>query len=155
MTILVFSPNWLGDAVMSLPAVADLRRFAEGGTLLVAARPGIAELWAMVPGVDGIVTLRAASGPRSAALRAQVEAVKHAGADTAVLLPNSFHTALVAWRAGIPARCGYRRQSRGWLLTRPVPRRRGRVHQVDYYRHLAAATGAEYGPREPRLALVY
>ncbi|HNV02800.1 MAG TPA: lipopolysaccharide heptosyltransferase II [Vicinamibacterales bacterium] len=152
MTVLVFAPNWLGDAVMALPAVADLRRFAGSGTLVVAARPGIADLFAMAPGIDRVLAIPAArrSG-RLAALGASIETAKQASADVAVLLPNSFHAALAARRAGIAERWGYRRQWRGWLLTRAVARPRGRLHQVDAYRHLVAALGLDNGPREPRL----
>lgn len=152
MTFLVFSPNWLGDAVMALPAVADLRRHAAGGRLVVASRAGTADLWAMVSGIDGVVPLAGARGAsRADAIRANVEAVREARADVAVVLPNSFQTALVARRAGIAERWGYRRDFRGWLLTRAVPRPRGRVHQVDRYRQLVAAAGIENGAREPRL----
>jgi len=152
MTVLVFAPNWLGDAVMALPTVADLRRHAAAGRLVVAARPGVAELFHVVPGVDEVVTVPGARGAaRWGALEANVRAVQQIEADVAVLLPNSLQSAVVARRAGIPERWGYRRNLRGWLLTRAVPRPRGTVHQVDYYRHLVAALDIENGPRTPRL----
>ena len=53
--VLVVSPNWLGDAVMALPALADIRRAYAGGRLIVAARPSIAPLYSMVPGVDATI----------------------------------------------------------------------------------------------------
>jgi heptosyltransferase II len=152
MTVLVFSPNWLGDAVMALPAVADLRRHESTRRLAVAARPGVAELWQLVAGVDAVVTMTAGRGPaRWSAISASAEAVRSVRADTAVLLPNSPGTALVARRAGVPERWGYRRNLRGWMLTRAVPRPRRPVHQVDYYRGLVAACGIANGPRAPRL----
>jgi heptosyltransferase-2 len=152
MTVLVFAPNWLGDAVMALPAVADLRRYAGAGSLVVAARPSVAGLFHVVPGVNDVVAVTGARGrARWGALGASVRTVEQVHADVAVLLPNSFHTALVARRAGIPERWGYRRNLRGWLLSRAVPRPRAAVHQVDDYRHLVAALGIENGPRMPRL----
>jgi heptosyltransferase-2 len=152
MTVLVFAPNWLGDAVMALPAVADLRRYAADGRLVVAARPSVAGLWRMVPGINDVVTIAGARGrARWGALGANVRTVEQVHADVAVLLPNSFHTALVARRAGIPERWGYRRGLRGWLLSRAVARPSATVHQVDSYRHLVAASGIDNGPRTPRL----
>jgi heptosyltransferase-2 len=152
MTVLVFAPNWLGDAVMALPTVADVRRNAGAGRVVIAARPGVAGLFRAVSGVDDVVTLSGRGGlARLRSVGADVRAVQQSGADLAVLLPNSLQTAVVAYRAGIPERWGYRRDLRGWLLTRAVPRPRGTVHQVDYYRHLVAALGIENGPRTPHL----
>jgi heptosyltransferase-2 len=152
MTALVFSPNWLGDAVMALPAVSDIRRHAATRRLIVAARPGVAGLWTMVAGVDDVVIIpRAHGAARWRTLGEHAEALRRTGADTAVLLPNSLQTALVARRAAIPERWGYRRSLRGWLLTRAVPRPRGLVHQSDYYRNLVAALGIANGDRVPRL----
>ena len=152
MTALVFSPNWLGDAVMALPAVSDIRRHAATRRVIVAARPGLAGLWTIVAGVDDVVIIpRARGAARWQTLGEHAEAIRRTGADTAVLLPNSLQTALVARRAAIPERWGYRRSLRGWLLTRAVPRPRGLVHQADYYRHLVAALGIANGDRVPRL----
>jgi len=154
VTVLVFSPNWLGDAVMALPAVADIRRHAATRRLVVAARPGLAALWHIVAGVDDVVVIpRARGAARWRTLRLNAEAIGRAGADIAVLLPNSLQTAWMARRAGIPERWGYRRNLRGWLLTRAVRRPRGLVHQADYYRLLVAAAGISIGERAPRLGV--
>ena len=152
MTVLVFSPNWLGDAVMALPAVSDIRRHGTTRRLIVAARPSVAGLWNIVAGVDDVVVIPHARGAaRWRTLSENAEALRRTGADAAVLLPNSLQTALMARRAGIPERCGYRRNLRGWLLTRAVPQARGLVHQADYYRHLVSALGIASGDRVPRL----
>jgi heptosyltransferase II len=154
MTVLVFSPNWLGDAVMALPAVADLRRHASTGRVVVAARAGVAGLWRLAPGIDEVVDIERAGGvSRWRTLGANAAAIRRAAPDVAVLLPNSLQTALTAWRAGIPERWGYRRNLRGWLLSRAVPRPRRSLHQVDYYRELVSAMGAVNGPRVPHLEL--
>jgi heptosyltransferase-2 len=140
-SVAVFAPNWLGDAVMALPAIADVRRgLGDGASLVVVARPGVAPLFALAPGVDRVVALER-RGTRPAL-----------PLDTAILLPNSFQTALAAWRAGIAERWGYRTDWRRPLLTRAVDPPR-EVHQVEYYRRLVAALGFENGPAEPRLPL--
>jgi heptosyltransferase II len=55
--LVVFAPNWLGDAVMALPAIADVRRALPRSRIAVAARGGVAPLFRMVDGVDEVVTL--------------------------------------------------------------------------------------------------
>ena len=155
MRVMVFSPNWLGDAVMALPAVADIRRHSSVDRLIVAARPGVAGLWMMVGGVDELVVIPRARGmARWRMLGENAAALRRAEADAAVLLPNSTQTALMARRAGIPERWGYRGNLRGWLLTRAVPRPRGQVHQADVYRRLTAALGFANGERVPQLAVL-
>ena len=55
--LLILAPNWLGDAVMALPAIADVRRAAPGLSIAVAARPSIAPFFGMVGEVNEVVTL--------------------------------------------------------------------------------------------------
>ena len=142
--LVVFAPNWLGDAVMALPAIADVRRSAPRALLAVAARPSVAPLFALVPGVDRSLAIAPGRG------RAKLLAENRF--DLALLLPNSLQSAVTAWRAGIPARWGYRTDCRGPLLTRSVARVSG-VHQAQYYQHLVRELGIPNGPLEPRLEL--
>jgi len=132
--ILVRAPNWLGDVVLALPALRDLRRNFPAARLTVLARPWVADLYRAVPEVEAIQESRG-HGRDVAALRGAF--------DLALLLPNSFGSALPAWRAGIPERWGYATDGRGPLLTRslPVPDDvRGRS-QVYYYRSMLAGLG--------------
>jgi heptosyltransferase-2 len=134
-TIVVLTPNWLGDAVMALPALGAVRHHHPAGTLLVAARTSTAALFRMVPGVDGVITLGAGSW------RADAEALAAARADLAVLFPNSFRSAWTVRRAGVPARWGFAADLRRPLLTKAVRRPRGRMHQSEYYLSLVSALG--------------
>jgi heptosyltransferase-2 len=132
--ILVRAPNWIGDVVLSLPALRDLRRRFPAARLSVLARPWVAELYRAVPGVDGVGESRGHA--------ADVAWVR-GRFDLGVLLPNSFGTALVLWRAGVPERWGYATDGRGPLLTHRchVPERvRGRS-QVYYYRAMLEGLG--------------
>jgi len=135
--LVIVAPNWLGDAVMALPAIADIRRGRPEATVAVAARPSIAPLFSLVRGVDDVVPL-----DRSGALD---------GFDTAILLPNSFHAALLVARAGVRERWGYRTDWRGFLLTRALGRPSGAVHQIDYYQRLTALLGFSNGASAPRI----
>jgi heptosyltransferase-2 len=144
--LLILAPNWLGDAVMALPAIADVGRVSPEATITVAARPAIAPLFHLVPHVHDIVVLE---GPASAGNGGT--ALRRHGFDTALLLPNSFHAAWVASRAGIPERWGYRTEWRGSLLTRAIDRAPSGVHQVEYYQQLVHALGFPNGPVEPRV----
>jgi heptosyltransferase-2 len=151
--LVILAPNWLGDAVMALPAIADVRRASSGASITLAARPAIAPLFRLVSDVDDTIVL-----PRGAAM-SDVAGWRSLGAelagrqfDSALLLPNSLHAALVAFRAGIPERWGYRAGWRGGLLTRAVQRTSG-LHQAEYYQQLVHALGFPNGPVEPRITV--
>lgn len=150
--ILVVAPNWLGDAVMALPAIADVKRHFGGARLAVAARAPVAPLFALAPHVDEVQTLQWRGAPlRRAAMRADVTALAAAGADIALLLPNSFASAWLVKAAGVRERWGYASDLRGPLLSRAVRRPRRSMHQGDYYQHLVRECGIRTGPLEPHL----
>jgi heptosyltransferase-2 len=151
--LVILAPNWLGDAVMALPAIADVRRSAPDATIVVAARPAIAPLFALVPDVnDTIVLEQAASSRGVSAWRALGSELAGEGFDSALVLPNSVHAALVVARAGIPERWGYRTDWRGALLTRAIHPPSG-LHQGEYYQQLVHALGFANGPVDPRVAV--
>jgi heptosyltransferase II len=143
--LVILAPNWLGDTVMALPAIADLRRGLPASTIAIAARAPIAPLFDLVDGVDEVLTIP--SHWRDAA------AVLHDGRfDAVVLLPNSLHAAIVAKRSGIAERWGYGADLRSALLTRALPRERG-LHQVAYYQRLVRLLGFDNGSDEPRVSV--
>jgi heptosyltransferase-2 len=147
--LVILAPNWLGDAVMALPAIADVRRVTPGASIAIAARPIIAPLFGLVPTIDEVIVLPHVASlrdPRS--WRALGAGLADRQFDTALLLPNSMHAAIVAARARIPERWGYRAGWRSGLLTRAVRRTSG-LHQVEYYQQLVHALGFPNGPLEP------
>ena len=145
--LLVVAPNWLGDAVMALPAAADAAR-GTGPTphLAVAARPSVAALFAMVPGVQQVVTLESRAGLSGVRRwRRDVARLEAERFDLAVLFPNSFLSAWITAHAQIPARWGYATDLRGRWLTRAFRRPPADVHQADYYLALTTAAGLAAG----------
>lgn len=152
--ILVVAPNWLGDAVMALPAISDIRRRCPSVRLVVAARRAVADLFRLVPFVDDLITLQWSGRVWDRhALGADAARLQESGAETAILFPNSFAAAWLLTRAAIPARWGYASDMRGTLLSRAVSRPKGSLHQGAYYQHLMRALGFESGPLEPVLTV--
>lgn len=146
--MVVVAPNWLGDAVMALPAVADLRRHFTDAYLAVAARGAVAPLFTMVEGIDEVVTLPGHGGWRALrSWKADAARLASGSFDVTVLLPNSFSTALAARQAGIRERWGFATDWRGRLLTRAIPKPGEAAHQAAYYQSLTAAVGCAPGPR--------
>jgi heptosyltransferase II len=140
--VLIAAPNWLGDAVMALPAVAAVRQHWPEAHLAVAARASVAPLFHMVHGVQEAITLETTAG-LGAVRRWRRDAHRLAAGrfDVALALPNSFLSAWVLSHAGIPERWGYAADMRGRLLTRAVPRPRVFAHQAEYYSSLVHELG--------------
>ena len=151
--LLVLAPNWLGDVVMALPALQAIRRWRPDAHLAVAARASVAPILTLSPGIDEVITLAGRGDWRDRGGRtANAARLREGRFGTAVLLPNSFHSAWLVRQAGIPQRWGYARDLRAWLLTRAVPRPRG-VTQASYYLDLATALGAPSEPLTASLAI--
>ena len=112
--LLVVLPSWLGDAAMATPTLRLLRDALPGSFLAGLARQGVADLLAGTPLLDEILIERVSGvmGPRRAAGK-----VRPLRFDAALLLTNSFSTALATRIAGVPRRVGYDRDGRGVLLT--------------------------------------
>lgn len=145
LRLLVVLPSWLGDVAMATPALRLLRSTLPGAFIGGLVRPGLDELLAGTDFFDELHIDRARGmmGPKHVAAR-----VRPRMYDTALLLTNSFSTALITRLAFIPRRIGYDRDGRGLLLTdRLAPERNGRryrcVSAVDYYlRAASVVTGA-------------
>jgi lipopolysaccharide heptosyltransferase II len=145
--LVVFAPNWLGDAVMALPAFADIRRHFSSAHIAVAARSSVAPIYTMVSGVDEVITLPGGGGLRAwTGWRKDVDALARGSFDTAILFPNSYGAARIASKAEIPERWGYAADMRGGMLTRAIAKPDGELHQRAYYQRLTRALGIAEGP---------
>ena len=139
--ILIRSSNWLGDAVMSVPAVRAIKNGRPDVHVTIAAPDKIAPMWKLIPEVDAIIPLPEGSlFPVVRLLRQQMPF------DVAILFPNSLRVALESWLSGIPRRVGYRGHCRSWLVNQIVrePRKPGppEHHSLRFLR-IARECGAE------------
>ena len=139
--ILVRSSNWLGDAVMSVPAVRAIKNGRPDAQVTIAAPSKIAPMWKLVPGVDAIIPL-----PNGSLLSAVGLLRRRSLFDVAILFPNSLRVALETLLSGIPRRVGYRGHWRSWLVNQIVrePRKPGppEHHSLRFLR-IAHGCGAE------------
>jgi heptosyltransferase-2 len=131
--------NWVGDAVMTVPALRELRRLFPRARVTLATRPWAEGIFAGADFIDDFLVTGNSSSKPSAVFR-EAREWRARRFDLAVLFPNSFAPALVAALARVPRRFGYATQGRAPLLTHRVgvPEWHGRRHEVFYYLHLVA-----------------
>lgn len=181
--ILVRGVNWLGDAVMTTPALQRLREQYPNARIALLSPEKLRDIWRHLPCLDEVLTVRPGQSPWSVGRQLRV-----ASFDTALLFPNSPRAALETWFGRIPQRIGYARPWRNWCLTKAVAPRPGRTamrkrsareileligasqsgspgskrrqetdtsksHQINEYLHLTAQLGASPEPTRPSLTV--
>ncbi|MDQ2686644.1 MAG: lipopolysaccharide heptosyltransferase II [Armatimonadota bacterium] len=114
--ILVRGVNWLGDAVMTMPALCRLREAYPDAHIALLTPEKLADLWRAHPAVDDVLTLVPGESRWEVAQR-----IRAGQFDTGLLFPTSLRSALELWLAGVPTRIGYGGQGRTLLLTRASP----------------------------------
>ena len=153
--ICIRSVNWIGDAVMTTPAMGVVRAAFPEASITVAANPIVAELFDPHPYCDRVIVFDKKKEHKgiSGILRFGRE-LREERFDLAVLFQNAFEAAVVAWLARIPRRAGYRTDGRGVLLTHGVPvgQAERRLHHTDYYVHMLNGLGIEGAAGPLRLA---
>ena len=148
--ILIRATNWVGDAVMCLPALRTIRCRYPKAHIAILAKPAVADLYARESCADEVIRYAAKPAQLARDLRSR-------NFDCAILLQNAFEAAWIAWRARIPNRIGYNRDGRGWFLTRSVATpKRGEIprHERFYYLELLRRAGLiEQLPASPMIRL--
>jgi heptosyltransferase-2 len=136
MRILIRATNWLGDAVMCLPAIRAIRDNFRGSEVSVLVKRSIAELYLRESAVDQVIPYDGHRFRTASALR------EHRF-QLGILFPNSFDSALVFKLAGIPRIVGYNRDGRGLLLSDAIPFKKSEVaiHERYYYLELLQKAG--------------
>jgi heptosyltransferase-2 len=145
MKILVRAPNWVGDAIMAIPAFEAIRKSRPGAEIVILGRPAVADTYHNQPFVDGVIEFDFQGRHRGWLGRARlVDELRRENFTVAVLLQNAFEAAWLAWRTGIPERIGYARDGRSALLTKPIQvPRPGEIprHESHYYLELLRRAG--------------
>lgn len=137
MKILVRGTNWIGDAVMSTPALRELRRIFPEARITLHTRSWAEGLFCDASFIDEIVTFEK-NRWKIKDVYDNSQFLRDDGFDLAVLMPNSFESALTTFLTRIPRRIGYNKDVRGLLLTDSiaVPEWKNRRHEVYYYLNL-------------------
>ncbi|MGZ8899280.1 MAG: lipopolysaccharide heptosyltransferase II [Limisphaerales bacterium] len=175
--IVVRGVNWLGDAVMSTPALMRLREARPDAHIALLTAAKLADLWTSHPAINEIIPFTKAEGIGSVSKR-----LRAGRFDRALIFPNSFRSACESWMAGIPSRIGFGGSGRNLMLTKVVARRSTDIemnkrsaaevlelvsktpdkprdrypasgHHLHNYLHLVAELGANPAPAPPRIAV--
>lgn len=155
--ILIRSTNWIGDAIMTTPAVHTIRKNFPNAEITMLAVPWVADIFRLSPDVDKVWVYdkkEMYAGKVKGVVKLAAHLLQY-GFDAAILLQNAFEAAFIVRLAGIPLRAGYKRDGRGLLLTHGVDLPAGihARHQVHYYQMLLAGLGLTPGPDTLRLPL--
>jgi heptosyltransferase-2 len=136
MKILIRATNWVGDAIMALPALRAVRTRFRDAEITILARPYVAAIYKNQEVCDNTTFVE-----NNRDIVGELRAQKF---DVALLLQNAFEAAWIAWRAGIPERIGYARDGRSVLLTKAVAVPKSGeipVHEQYYYLELLRRSG--------------
>ncbi len=169
LRLLIRASNWLGDAVMSVPAVRAIKQGRPDAHVTILTPAKLADFWQAIPAVDAVITIeprdtvfgvakrlrssranaRSAEVERPGSIDVDRRSTKAAEFDAAIIFPNSLRTALEVWLAGIPRRVGYPGHRRSWLLNQIYREKKSKKqprkappHQVEHYLALARFIGA-------------
>ncbi len=142
--LLIRSTNWVGDAIISTPAVRAIRKNFPNAKISILAKPWVAPVFQESPYIDEIIFYDA-NGRHSGNLGKirLAKDLRRYNFDAAILLQNAFEAALITFLAGIPRRIGFTTDGRGMLLNSGVrldPELK-KIHQVHYYLGILKGAG--------------
>jgi heptosyltransferase-2 len=147
--MLVRGVNWIGDAVMTLPALRVIKKVLPEARISLLVKPWVSPLFEKDPNIDEIIQY----GDEYRSIIGKIKLsriLNKKGFCSAVLFQNAFDAAFIAFLAGIRERVGYNRDVRGFLLTTavPVPQNERKVHHIKYYLNLLEQLGIkeQYSP---------
>lgn len=154
--ILVRGVNWVGDTILTYPAVQKLKAIFPHSHLAILVPSHLADLWKTFPYVDEIITFQKKSGLGSFWKDLKLSlSLKKRGFDLTVILPRSFRSSFLMYVTGSPIRIGYQDQGGFFFLTHGIPRK-GEIlhrHRIHYYEKLVDALGKVEGTPSPLIFL--
>jgi heptosyltransferase-2 len=154
--ILVKGTNWVGDTIISFPAVYSLRRLFPKAYIAVLTKSRLAGLWKANPDLDEVIPYDMPTGAGRIFGELRIaRLIREKEVDFAVIFPRSFSSALMVFWGGIPRRIGYKGEGRDWLLTERIDRTPELLsqHRMYYYLHLVERLGRCPSPPLPLLSL--
>jgi heptosyltransferase II len=145
MKILIRATNWVGDAIMALPALRAIRGRFPNAKISILTRPYVADIYRGQNICDELISCDP-GGPHAGLSGRErlAQELRKQKFDVALLLQNAFDAAWIAWRVGVPERIGYARDGRSLLLTKKIPvPKRGEIpaHEQFYYLELLRRAG--------------
>lgn len=152
--ILIRSTNWIGDAIMTTPAVRTIRENFPDSEITMLVHPWVSDVFRFSPRVDQIILYEKKGRHRGIRGFLQLAAeLREKQFDCAILLQNAFEAALLTLLAGIPVRGGYTTDGRGLLLTHGVRKinELNKKHEVNYYQRIMQGLGCTPAPTELEL----
>ncbi|MDI6742469.1 MAG: lipopolysaccharide heptosyltransferase II [Smithella sp.] len=150
--ILIRGTNWIGDAIMTLPAVASIRATYPQAHIALLAKHWVADIYRLFSDLDDVIIYEDKFDTPTGVFRL-AKKLKKENFDAAILLQNAIEAAIIALAAGIPLRAGYDSDARGFLLTHRVRRTQKikNVHQTEYYLEMVKSLGCVPVAREMHL----
>jgi heptosyltransferase-2 len=148
--IIIRSTNWVGDAVLTTPAVRAVRKNFPDAEITMLAKPWVAPIFYNNPHVDHVIYYEREGRHRRWSGKVRlVKALRKGKFDLAILFQNAFEAAILTYLAGVPNRLGYDTDNRRFLLTHSIkmtPRLK-QIHEIDYYLGILQAVGLKVGGR--------
>ncbi len=140
--LLVRGVNWIGDAVMTMPALRALRKELPDIKISLLVKPWVAPLFENNPFIDNIILYEDNYSGMSGKFRLS-SVLRTKSFCSSILFQNAFDAALIAFLSGIPQRIGYNRDLRGFLLTDSIPFDNDdrKMHHIEYYLNILRQAG--------------
>lgn len=145
-SILVWTPNWIGDIVLSIPVLRSLKKEYPESRIAVVVRSPFGDLLSQEKSVDELICYDPDGHYKNFFGKISfLQKLREYKFDMAVALPNSFRAGLMLFLSGATRRVGYASDGRGFLLTDPLPAlgRKEEGHRVDYFLSIAAKAGCQ------------
>ncbi len=134
MNVIIRSPNWIGDCIMSIPAIKSLKYGFENTDIFIVTKPNLKNIFLSVKEISGIITI--SDNFSFTNIKKLSKKIKEFGIEEGILFTNSFSSALMLKLAGIKHLTGFRRDMRGFLLSNMEKFPTEILHQEDFYKRL-------------------
>jgi len=153
--VIIRATNWVGDAVMTLPALEAVKENFPSASITVLAKPWVEPIFSNHPAVDRILAFKKGEGAFTGLgemIRA-IRLIRKGRFDLAILFQNAFEAALLLYMGGVKYRIGYSTDGRGFLLTHKIMPSDEvlKIHQSEYYLSILRGMGWEAKSRNPTI----